>query len=126
MISKDKRFLNHASMFMFDIFSTPAEFTSRGRTLETERIETSDESLKQVVTQRPNVRPARSLRSDRARAKARSLRSDRAIVPFCRYVPTELKSKLGRYVATEPEPKLGRYVATERSSRLVATAKLGC
>ncbi|KAG5404211.1 hypothetical protein IGI04_010330 [Brassica rapa subsp. trilocularis] len=48
---------------------------------------------------------ARSLRSDRARAKARSLRSDRAIVP------------LGRYVAIELEPKLGRYVATERSSR---------
>ncbi|KAF3586504.1 hypothetical protein F2Q69_00028834 [Brassica cretica] len=38
----------------------------------------SDESSKQVVTQRPNVRPARSLRSDRARAQARSRRSDRA------------------------------------------------
>ncbi|KAF3522771.1 hypothetical protein F2Q69_00049063 [Brassica cretica] len=51
----------------------------------------SDESSKQVVTQRPNVRPARSLRSDRA------------IDP------------LGCYVATELEPQLGRYVATERS-----------
>ncbi|KAG5393623.1 hypothetical protein IGI04_023586 [Brassica rapa subsp. trilocularis] len=58
-----------------------------------ERIEMSDKSSKQVVTQRPNVRPARSLRSDRA------------IVP------------LGRYVATELKPRLGRYVATERSSR---------
>ncbi|WZY86948.1 hypothetical protein YC2023_033332 [Brassica napus] len=54
--------------------------------------ETSDESSKQVVTQRPSVRPARSLCSDRARAKARSLYSDRASV------------SLGRYVATEPEP----------------------
>ncbi|KAF3573362.1 hypothetical protein F2Q69_00059638 [Brassica cretica] len=57
----------------------------------------SDESSKQVVTQRPNVRPARSLRSDRA------------LVP------------LGCYVATELKPRLGRYVATERSSRSVAT-----
>ncbi|KAG5375005.1 hypothetical protein IGI04_039601, partial [Brassica rapa subsp. trilocularis] len=79
-----------------------------------ERIETSDESSKQVVTQRLNVR------------LARSLRSDRAIVPLGRYVATELKPRLGRYVATERParslrsdraPKLGRYVATERSSR---------
>ncbi|KAF2548750.1 hypothetical protein F2Q70_00021687 [Brassica cretica] len=69
-------------------------------------METSDESSKQVVTQRPNVRPAQSLRSDRARAKARSLRSDRALV------------LLGRYVATEHKPKL---VETERSSRPVTT-----
>ncbi|KAF3605213.1 hypothetical protein DY000_02048293 [Brassica cretica] len=41
---------------------------------------------------------ARSLRSDRARAKA---------------VATELEPKLGRYIATELEPKFGRYVATE-------------
>ncbi|KAG5392712.1 hypothetical protein IGI04_022675 [Brassica rapa subsp. trilocularis] len=61
--------------------------------LAEERIQTSDESSKQVVTQRLNVRPARSLHSDRA------------IVP------------LGRYVATELKPRLGRYVATERSSR---------
>ncbi|KAG5393516.1 hypothetical protein IGI04_023479 [Brassica rapa subsp. trilocularis] len=58
-----------------------------------------------IDTRQPSMHTARSLRSDRARAKARSLRSDRAIVP------------LGRYVATELEPKLGRYVATERSSR---------
>ncbi|KAG5400522.1 hypothetical protein IGI04_015129, partial [Brassica rapa subsp. trilocularis] len=67
--------------------------SSLRKSLAEERIETSDESSKQVVTQRLNVRPARSLRSDRA------------IVP------------LGRYVATELKPRLGRYVATERSSR---------
>ncbi|KAG5410332.1 hypothetical protein IGI04_006651 [Brassica rapa subsp. trilocularis] len=81
---------------------------------------------------KPNDRPARSLRSNQARAKARSLRSDRVIVPLGRYVATELSQArslrsdraivpLGRYVATELEPKLGRYVATERSSRSVAT-----
>ncbi|KAG5397794.1 hypothetical protein IGI04_019608, partial [Brassica rapa subsp. trilocularis] len=67
--------------------------SSLRKSLAEERIETSDESSKQVVTQRLNVR------------LARSLRSDRAIVP------------LGRYVATELKPRLGRYVATERSSR---------
>ncbi|KAG5410970.1 hypothetical protein IGI04_007289 [Brassica rapa subsp. trilocularis] len=67
--------------------------SSLRKSLAEERIETSDESSKQVVTQRLNVRPARSLRSDRA------------IVPLSRYVATELK------------PRLGRYVATERSSR---------
>ncbi|KAG5388714.1 hypothetical protein IGI04_030255 [Brassica rapa subsp. trilocularis] len=80
-----------------------------------------------IDTRQPSMHTARSLRSDRARAKlgryvatehpsrsrpsdrpARSLRSDRAIVP------------LGRYVATKLEPKLGRYVATERSFRSVA------
>ncbi|KAF3494784.1 hypothetical protein DY000_02051886 [Brassica cretica] len=86
-----------------------------------ERIEISDESSKQVVTQRPNVRPARSQRSDRARAQARSLRSDRAIVPLGRYVATKLKPRLGRYVATELEPKLGRYVAIVPLGRHVAT-----
>ncbi|KAG5374399.1 hypothetical protein IGI04_042276 [Brassica rapa subsp. trilocularis] len=70
--------------------------SSLRKSLAEERIETSDESSKQVVTQRLNVR------------LARSLRSDRAIVP------------LGRYVATELKPRLGRYVATERSSCLVA------
>ncbi|KAG5388713.1 hypothetical protein IGI04_030254 [Brassica rapa subsp. trilocularis] len=92
-----------------------------------------------IDTRQPSMHTARSLRSDRARAKlgryvatelepssrpsirlARSLRSDRA------------RAKLGRYVATELEPssrpsirlarslrsdraraKLGRYVATE-------------
>ncbi|KAH0906055.1 LOW QUALITY PROTEIN: hypothetical protein HID58_037882 [Brassica napus] len=78
---------------------------------------------------RPSDRPARSLRSDRARTKARSLRSDRAIVPLGRYVATELSQArslrsdraivpLGRYVATELEPKLGRYVATELEPKL--------
>ncbi|KAG5374332.1 hypothetical protein IGI04_042340, partial [Brassica rapa subsp. trilocularis] len=68
---------------------------------------------------KPNDRPARSLRSDRARAKARSLRSDRARLG--RYVATEPRY----YVATELEPKLGRYVATERSSPDRAQPKLG-
>ncbi|KAF2598875.1 hypothetical protein F2Q68_00009876 [Brassica cretica] len=45
--------------------------------------ETSDKSSKRVATQRPNACSARSLRSERARAKAWSL-------------PTELEPKLGR------------------------------
>ncbi|KAF3509407.1 hypothetical protein F2Q69_00007712 [Brassica cretica] len=40
--------------------------------------ESSDKSSKRVATQRPNGCYARSLRSNRARAKARSLHSDRA------------------------------------------------
>ncbi|KAF3597844.1 hypothetical protein DY000_02021625 [Brassica cretica] len=40
--------------------------------------ESSDKSSKRVATQQPNPCSARSLRSDRARAKTRSLRSDRA------------------------------------------------
>ncbi|KAG5378535.1 hypothetical protein IGI04_026377 [Brassica rapa subsp. trilocularis] len=74
-----------------------------------ERIETSDESSKQVVTQRQNVRPARSLRSDRAIVRARSLRSDRSL-------RRDRPSRSVRYVATE----LGRsssLLATESSSR---------
>ncbi|KAF3601893.1 hypothetical protein F2Q69_00036652 [Brassica cretica] len=63
--------------------------------------ESSDKSSKKIVTQRPNTCSARSLRSDRVRAKAQSLRSDQTSIP------------LGRYVATEIEPKFGRYVATE-------------
>ncbi|KAF2531192.1 hypothetical protein F2Q70_00031502 [Brassica cretica] len=51
--------------------------------------------------QRPNVCSARSLRSDRVRAKAQSLHSNQTTIP------------LGRYVATELEPKFGRYEATE-------------
>ncbi|KAF3568894.1 hypothetical protein DY000_02015731 [Brassica cretica] len=53
--------------------------------------ETSDKSSKRVATQRPNACSARSLRSNRARAKARSLRSDRASVPLGGYVATELE-----------------------------------
>ncbi|KAG5397468.1 hypothetical protein IGI04_019282 [Brassica rapa subsp. trilocularis] len=49
----------------------------------------SDESLKQVVTQQPNVR------------RARSLRSDRALVPLGRYVGTGLELKSDRCVAIE-------------------------
>ncbi|KAF2545787.1 hypothetical protein F2Q70_00020919 [Brassica cretica] len=63
--------------------------------------ESSDKSSRRIVTQQPNMCSARSLRSDRVRAKAQSLRSDQTSIP------------LGRYVATELEPKFGRYVATE-------------
>ncbi|KAF3523764.1 hypothetical protein F2Q69_00046659 [Brassica cretica] len=79
---------------------------------------------KRIVTQRPNTCSARSLRSNRVRAKARSLHCDRMSILLGRYVATELESKLGRYVATEIEPKLGRYIATELEpnlSRYVAT-----
>ncbi|KAF2555904.1 hypothetical protein F2Q68_00016205 [Brassica cretica] len=76
-------------------------------------INTSDKSSKKVATQRSNACSARSLHSNRARAKAQSLRSDRASFPLGRYVATELKPKLGRFVVTELEQKLGRYVATE-------------
>ncbi|KAG5411359.1 hypothetical protein IGI04_007678 [Brassica rapa subsp. trilocularis] len=82
-------------------------------------------SSKQVATQRPSDRPARSLRSDRARAKARSLRSDRARAKARSLRSDRVIVPLGRYVATELEPKLGRYVATERSSRSVATKRPG-
>ncbi|KAG5376156.1 hypothetical protein IGI04_040752, partial [Brassica rapa subsp. trilocularis] len=76
-----------------------------------------------IDTRRPSMHTARSLRSDRARAKARSrrtdrarakarsLHSDRAIVPLGRYVATELGPKLGHYEATGLVP-LGRYEAT--------------
>ncbi|KAF3557828.1 hypothetical protein F2Q69_00011777 [Brassica cretica] len=96
---------------------------------------------------RPSARPARSLRSGRARAEARSLRSDRAIVPLGRYVATKLKPKLGSYRPSDrptrslrrdrarPEARslrsdrakaksrsllipLGRYVATEFAGKL--------
>ncbi|KAF3555677.1 hypothetical protein F2Q69_00014445 [Brassica cretica] len=42
--------------------------------------ESSDKSSKRVATQQPNAYSARSLHSNRARAKARSLRSDRALL----------------------------------------------
>ena len=51
--------------------------------------ESSDKSSKRVATQQPNACSARSLHSNRARAKARSLRSDRVSVPLGRYVATE-------------------------------------
>ncbi|KAG5384192.1 hypothetical protein IGI04_035662, partial [Brassica rapa subsp. trilocularis] len=58
---------------------------------------------------RPSDRPARSLRSDRARA----------IIPLNRYVATELKPKLGRYVATGLEPKFGRCKPRKTRSKRV-------
>ncbi|KAF3602349.1 hypothetical protein F2Q69_00033384 [Brassica cretica] len=69
---------------------------------------------------------ARSLRSDRARAKAWSLRSDRARIRLGRYIATELKPKLGRYVATKHAHsslamRLSRYLATELEPNSVAT-----
>ncbi|KAG5373959.1 hypothetical protein IGI04_042728 [Brassica rapa subsp. trilocularis] len=79
-------------------YTLPCQNSSLRKSLAEERIQTSDESSKQVVTQRLNVHPARSLHSDRA------------IVPLGRYVATELKPRLGRV-----EAKLGRYVATELS-----------
>ncbi|KAF3549013.1 hypothetical protein DY000_02008281 [Brassica cretica] len=63
------------------------------------------ECMTNVVSSVPS---ARSLRSDRASARARSLCSDRA------------EGTLDRYVATELWLELGRYVATERNTRLVA------
>ncbi|KAG5410762.1 hypothetical protein IGI04_007081, partial [Brassica rapa subsp. trilocularis] len=103
----------------------------------------SDERSKQVVTQRPSVRLARSLRSDQARANlgryryvatalslARSLRSDRASVLLGRYIATELAER-GRYVATEcpsclrPSVRLARLLRSDRApvplGRYVAT-----
>ncbi|KAF3486283.1 hypothetical protein F2Q69_00052397 [Brassica cretica] len=52
--------------------------------------ESSNKSSKRFATQQPNACSARSLHSNRARAKAPSLRSDRASVPLGRYVATEL------------------------------------
>ncbi|KAF3561303.1 hypothetical protein DY000_02017259 [Brassica cretica] len=87
---------------------------SKSKALRRKR-ESSDKSPKRIVTQRPNTCSARSLHSDRVRAKAQSLRSDRTSIPLGRYVATELEPELGRYVATELEPKIGRYVANDRS-----------
>ncbi|KAF3541470.1 hypothetical protein F2Q69_00022397 [Brassica cretica] len=83
-----------------------------------------------VATERDGT-SARSLRSDRALARARSLRSDLAGQSLGHYVATELGRarslrsdragrSLGRYVATELRLELGRYVATERDERPVA------
>ena len=71
-------------------------------------------SSKRIVLQRPNTCSARSLRSNRVRAKARSLRSDRTSIPLGRYVATALESKLSRYVALALEQELGRYIAIEQ------------
>ncbi|KAF3575079.1 hypothetical protein F2Q69_00060468 [Brassica cretica] len=74
-----------------------------------------------VIMQRPNVRPARLLRSDRALVPLGRYVATELKPNLGRHVATELKPRLGRYVATELEPKLGRYVATEQSSRSIAT-----
>ncbi|KAG5416671.1 hypothetical protein IGI04_004238 [Brassica rapa subsp. trilocularis] len=69
---------------------------------------------------KPNDRPARSLRSNQAWAKARSLRSDRVIVPLGRYVATEL-SQARSLRSDRAIVPLGRYVATELSQSSVAS-----
>ncbi|KAF3531534.1 hypothetical protein DY000_02043153 [Brassica cretica] len=84
-----------------------------GQELEKDRYAATKHVLRSVATQRPNTCSARSLRSDRVRAKAQSLRSDQTSILLGRYVTTELEQELGRYVETDLEPKFGRYVATE-------------
>ncbi|KAG5385216.1 hypothetical protein IGI04_036686, partial [Brassica rapa subsp. trilocularis] len=74
-----------------------------GRYVATER--SSSLELRSDRAQPSSVataRPTRSLRSDRAQAKAWSLRSDRALVPLGRYEATGLEPKFGRCVAIEP------------------------
>ncbi|KAF2554006.1 hypothetical protein F2Q68_00034342 [Brassica cretica] len=56
---------------------------------------------------------ARSLRSDRALARARSLLSDRAEHAFGRCVATELRLELGRYIATERNKRSGKWEIVE-------------
>ena len=59
---------------------------------------------------RPQTNQARSLHSDRARARTR----------LGRYVATEFEPKLGRYVAADLEPKLHSDRARTRLGRYVA------
>ncbi|CAN7125481.1 unnamed protein product, partial [Brassica rapa subsp. narinosa] len=61
---------------------------------------------------RPSGTIARSLRSDRALARARSLRSDRAGRSLGRYVATEL-GRARSLRSDRAGRSLGRYVATE-------------
>ncbi|KAF3564636.1 hypothetical protein DY000_02016330 [Brassica cretica] len=88
-ISEEENVETFFDKYFFEIDSSLRKALRRKR-------ESSDKSSKWVATQQPNACSARSLHSNRARAKARSLRSDRASIPL--------------------EQKLGRYVATERSS----------
>ncbi|KAF3603678.1 hypothetical protein F2Q69_00035486 [Brassica cretica] len=60
------------------------------------RRESSDKSSKRVATQQTNACSARSLHSNRARAKARSLRSDRASILLGRYIATEISGTSGK------------------------------
>ncbi|KAF3564226.1 hypothetical protein DY000_02014570 [Brassica cretica] len=95
------RAYSSAMLSMLNVSSSVNVSTFSRGSSEHRKHETSDKSSKKVATQRPNVRSARSQRSDRARAEARSLRTDRAFIPLGRYVATELEQKLGHYVATE-------------------------
>ncbi|KAF3548767.1 hypothetical protein DY000_02008504 [Brassica cretica] len=63
--------------------------------------ESSDKSSRRIVTQRPNACSARSLRSDRVRAKAQSLRSDQTPIPLGRCVATGHETKFSRYGTTK-------------------------
>ncbi|KAF3495887.1 hypothetical protein DY000_02053237 [Brassica cretica] len=77
----------------------------------------------------PRTSQARSLHSDRARAKARSLRSDRAQAEARSLCSERARTRLGHYAATELKLKLsdrartrlGRYVATEHVRGSVVT-----
>ncbi|KAF3517157.1 hypothetical protein DY000_02060199 [Brassica cretica] len=91
---KKKNVENFFDKYFFEIDSSLRKALRKKR-------ESSDKSSKRIVTQRPNTCSARSLHSDRVRAKAQSLRSDQTSIPLGRYVATELELKLGRYVATE-------------------------
>ncbi|KAF2585201.1 hypothetical protein F2Q70_00035848 [Brassica cretica] len=85
-ISEEENVETFFDKYFFEIDSSLRKALRRKR-------ESSDKSSKWVATQQPNACSARSLHSNRARAKARSLRSDRASIP--------LEEKLGRYVVTE-------------------------
>ncbi|KAF3571211.1 hypothetical protein F2Q69_00060990 [Brassica cretica] len=79
---KKKKVEKFFDKYFFEIDSSLRKALRRKR-------ESSDKSPKRIVTQRPNTCSARSLRSDRVRAKAQSLRSDRTSIPLGRYVAIE-------------------------------------
>ena len=77
-----KKMKNLLRQTLFEIDSSLRKALRRKR-------ESSDKSSKRIATQQPNTCSARSLFSDRVRAKARSLRRDRSSVPFGCYVETD-------------------------------------
>ncbi|KAF2599225.1 hypothetical protein F2Q68_00007721 [Brassica cretica] len=82
--------------------------------------ETSDKSSKKVTTQRPNACSARSLRSDRARAKpGRYIVTKRPFRSVATYRPSLSQDRSLR--SDQASVPLGRYVAIERPFRSVAT-----
>ncbi|KAF2592940.1 hypothetical protein F2Q70_00043054 [Brassica cretica] len=80
---KKKNVENFFDKYFFEIDSSLQKALRKKR-------ESADKSSRRIVTQRPNTCSARSLRSDRVRAKAQSLRSDQTSIPLSRYVATEL------------------------------------